>query len=81
MTGIASDGPTCQTILEQVPSVDLGYILTDFLNERRRRKLLGGSGDMLPPGKVLDFLLPKVSFPGFLNYSDRILASVQPLSF
>ena len=74
MTGIASDGPTCHTILDQVPGVDLGYILTDFLIERRRRKLLrggggGGSGDMLSPGKFLDFLLPKVSFPGFLTYS------------
>ena len=46
MTGIASEGPTCHTILEQVPGVDLGYILTDFLNESRRRKLLveGGGG-------------------------------------
>ena len=46
MTGIASEGPTCHTILEQVPGVDLGYILTDFLNESRRRKLLveGGWG-------------------------------------
>ena len=26
---------------------DLRQILTDFLNERRRRKLLGGSGNML----------------------------------
>ena len=36
---------------------------------------------MLLPGKFLDSLLPKVSFPGFLTYSDRILASVQPFSF
>ena len=33
---------------------DLGKILTDFLNEHRRRKILGGlvAGS---PGKVLDF--------------------------
>ena len=31
------------------PGADLGEVLTDFLNERRRRKLLGGSGGMLPP--------------------------------
>ena len=33
----------------------------------------GESGDMLPSEKFLDFLLPKVSFPGFLSYSDRII--------
>ena len=46
--GKASDGPTSLAVLEQVPNTDLGWILTDFLNERRRRKLLGGSGGMLP---------------------------------
>ena len=33
----------------------------------------GASGG--PPGNVLDFILPKVLFPGFLSHSDRILAS------
>ena len=46
--GKASDGPTSHAVLEQVPSTDLGWIPTDFLNERRRRKLIGGSGGMLP---------------------------------
>ena len=34
---------------------DLGLILTDFLNERRRRKLLGGSGAR-PNGKFSSIL-------------------------
>ena len=34
---------------------DLGLILTDFLNERRRRKLLGGSGAR-PNGKFFSIL-------------------------
>ena len=46
--GKASDGPTSLAVLEQVPSADLGWILTEFLNERRRPKLIGGSGGMLP---------------------------------
>ena len=33
---------------------DLGLILTDFLNERRRWKLLGGSGAR-PNGKFFRF--------------------------
>ena len=38
-------------IIEKVRTssgADLGQILTDFLNERRRRKLLRGSGGRLP---------------------------------
>ena len=34
---------------------DLGLILTDFLNERRRRKLLGGPG-ACPNGKFFSIL-------------------------
>ena len=34
---------------------DLGLILTDFLNERRKRKLLGGSGAR-PNGKFFSIL-------------------------
>ena len=35
--------------------VDLGQILTDFLNERQRRKLLAESGGGLPQEIFLDF--------------------------
>ena len=57
MAGIASDGPTSHAILEQVPGVDHGNILTDFLNERRGRKLLAGSGGC-SPGKGFGFFTP-----------------------
>ena len=63
--GKASDGPTCVAVLEQVPSTDLGWIPTDFLNERRRLKLLGGSGGMLPRYIFLDFNSLKFPFLGF----------------
>ena len=42
--GKASDSPTSHAVLEQVPSTGLGWIPTDFLKERRRRKLMGGLG-------------------------------------
>ena len=47
MTGVASDGPTFHVVPEQVPGVDLGYILTDFLNQRRRGKLKLGHLDRI----------------------------------
>ena len=46
--GKASDSPTSHAVLEQVPSTDLGWILTDFLNERRRCKLIEGLGACFP---------------------------------
>ena len=63
--GKASDGPTSHAVLEQVPSTDLGWILTDFLNERRRRKLIGGSGGMIPRYIFFDFNSLKFPFLGF----------------
>ena len=45
--------------------------MTDFLNKRRRSKLIVGSGGMLPREHFY-FLLPKVPFPGPLSHSDRI---------
>ena len=51
--------PTSHAILGQVPGVDLGYILTDFLNKRRRRKLLGGVG-AAPPGMFEFFTLQRL---------------------
>ena len=38
---------------------DLGLTLTDFLNERRRRKLLGGSEGMYQWEFFFDFNFPK----------------------
>ena len=46
--GKASDSPTSHAVLEQVPSTGLGWIPTDFLNERRRRKLMGVWGHASP---------------------------------
>ena len=40
-------------------------ILTDFLNERQRHKLLAGSGRRLPQEKKLDFYYLKSPFLGF----------------
>ena len=51
-------------ISELVPGADLGSILTDFLNERRRCKVVRGFGDMLPQ-----------EISGVSEYSDRILAN------
>ena len=45
--------------------MDLGQILTDFLNERRRRKLLAGSGGGLPLEIFWDFYSFKSPFQGF----------------
>ena len=45
--------------------MDLGQILTDFLNEHRRRKLLAGSGGRLPLEIFLDFYSFKSPFQGF----------------
>ena len=66
MTGKVSDGPTSYAVLQQVPGADLEPILTDFIKERLRRTHLGGSGEHAPPGKFLDFLLPKA--PSFLGF-------------
>ena len=51
-------------ISELVPGADLGSILTDFLDERRRRKVVRAFGDMLPQ---------EISWVS--EYSDRILAN------
>ena len=51
-------------ISELVPGADLGLILTDFLNEQRRRKVVRGFGDMLPQ---------EISWVS--EYSDGILAN------
>ena len=40
-------------------------ILTNFLNERQRHKLLAGSGRRLPQEKKLDFYYLKSPFLGF----------------
>ena len=45
--------------------MDLGQILTDFLNEHRRRKLLVWSGGGLPLEIFLDFYSFKSPFQGF----------------
>ena len=45
--------------------MDLGQILTDFLNEHRRCKLLAGSGGGLPLEIFLDFYSFKSPFQGF----------------
>ena len=45
--------------------MDLGQILTDFLDEHRRRKLLAGSGGELPLEIFLDFYSFKSPFQGF----------------
>ena len=63
--GQASDGPTSHAVLEQVPSTDLGWILTDFLNERRRRKLIGGLGAWFPGTFFFYFNSLKFPFLGF----------------
>ena len=44
--------------------MDLGSILTDFLNERQRRKVVKGFGDMLPQ-----------EIFWVTEYSDRILSN------
>ena len=50
-------------------------MLTIFLNEHRRHKLLAGSGGIHPREMLFDnFLLPEVTFPEFLSHSVRILA-------
>ena len=46
------------------PGADLGKVLTDFLNECRRRKLLTGSMGS-PQGTSLEFLLLKSPVLGF----------------
>ena len=66
MTGKASDGSTSYAVLQQVPGANLEHILTDFIKERLRCKHLVGSGGHAPPGKFLDFLLPKA--PSFLGF-------------
>ena len=66
MTGKVSDGPTSYAVLQQVPGGDLEHILTDFIKERLRHTHLGGPGGHAPPGKFLDFLLPKA--PSFLGF-------------
>ena len=48
-----------------ITGADLGEILTDFLNERQRHKLLAGSGRRLPQEKKLDFYYLKSPFLGF----------------
>ena len=48
-------------------------ILTDFVNKRGGRKLLERSGGCTTV-KFFWFQPPKVTFPGFLSHSDRILA-------
>ena len=53
--------------LEIMPSTgtDLWQILTNFLNERQRRKSLGGSGRMLPMGIFSILTIPKSPFLDF----------------
>lgn len=58
------------TLLMQVPGVDLGYILTDFITERPRRKLLGGCAGMFPREIFWIFYSLKSPFLGFLSHSD-----------
>ena len=49
--------------------------MTDLLNGSRRRKLLGGSRGAYFPLTVFKYFISKFPFPGFLSYSDRILAN------
>ena len=44
-------------------------------NDRFPKRAPKAGGVRGSPGNVLDFILPKVLFPGFLSHSDRILAS------